>query len=110
MNLFLPIFLRNRDLFRLRIGMPLVRDVLRHIPGTAAARSPFAHLVDEEPPANPQTVGGSLRLFNRHFPQLGDVSIARTWAGVIDATPDLVPVLGEVQTDGSTSTGSAGYT
>ncbi len=98
MNLFLPIFLRNRDLFRLRIGMPLVRDVLRHIPGTAAARSPFAHLVDEEPPANPQTVEGSLRLFNRHFPQLGDVSIARTWAGVIDATPDLVPVLGEVQT------------
>lgn len=95
-NLFLPIFLRNRDLFRLRIGMPLVRDLLRHLPGTAAARQPFAHLVDEEPPPNPQTVQSSLRLFNQHFPQLEQVGIARIWAGVIDATPDLVPVLGEV--------------
>ena len=96
-NLFLPIFLRNRDLFRLRIGMPLVRDVMRHVPGTAAARRPFAHLVDEEPPANSKTVQGTLRMFNQSFPRVGPVSIARSWAGVIDATPDLVPVLGEVQ-------------
>ena len=96
-NLFLPIFLRNRALFRLRIGMPLVRDLLRHLPGTAAARRPFAHLVDEEPPVNLKTVRSSLGLFNHYFPQLGQVSIARTWAGVIDVTPDLVPVLGEVQ-------------
>lgn len=96
-NLFLPIFLRNRDLFRLRIGLPLVRDVLRHLPGTAASRQPFAHVVDEEPPPNPKTVAGSLQLFKGHFPHLEQVSIGRTWAGVIDATPDLVPVLGEVQ-------------
>ncbi len=95
-GLFLPIFLRNRDLFRLRIGMPLVRDLLRHLPGTAAARRPFAHLVDAEPPVNPKTVQSSLALFKRQFSQSGEVSIARTWAGVIDATPDLVPVLGEV--------------
>ncbi|MBK9605424.1 MAG: FAD-binding oxidoreductase [Betaproteobacteria bacterium] len=96
-NLFLPIFLRNRDLFRLRVGMPLVRDVLRHLPGTAAARRPFGHLVDEEPPANPKTVQSSLGLFNQYFPQRGQVGIARAWAGMIDATPDLLPVLGEVQ-------------
>ena len=35
-------------------------------------------------------------MFKRQFPQLGQVDLARTWAGVIDATPDLVPVLGEV--------------
>lgn len=96
-NLFLPIFLRNRDLFRLKIGKPLLRDVLRHLPGTAAAGRPFAHLVDEEPPVNLKTVQSSLRLFHRHFPQLGQVGVARSWAGLIDATPDLVPVLGEVQ-------------
>ena len=95
-DLFLPIFLHNRDLFRLRIGMPLVRDLLRHLPGTAAARRPFAHLVDAEPPVNLKTVQSSLAMFKRQFPQLGQVDLARTWAGVIDATPDLVPVLGEV--------------
>jgi glycine/D-amino acid oxidase-like deaminating enzyme len=96
-GLFLPIFLRNRDLFRLRVGMPLMRDLLRHLPGTAAARRPFAHLVDAEPPANPETVRSSLRMFKQSFPHLEQVSIARSWAGVIDATPDIVPVLGEVQ-------------
>ncbi len=97
LRLFLPIFLRNRDLFRLRVGRPLVRDVMRHVPGTAAARRPFAHLVDLEPPANPQTVESSLALFHRYFPQFANVGIARSWAGMIDATPDLLPVLGEVR-------------
>lgn len=94
---FLPIFLRNRDLFRLRIGRPLIRDALRHVPGTTAARRPFAHLVDVEPPANPQTVASSLAMFHRHFPQFGEARIARSWAGIIDATPDLLPVLGEAR-------------
>lgn len=97
LRLFLPIFLHNRDLFRLRIGRPLVRDLMRHLPGTTAARRPFANQVDVEPPANAQTVASSLALFHRYFPQFADVGIARSWAGMIDATPDLLPVLGEVQ-------------
>jgi glycine/D-amino acid oxidase-like deaminating enzyme len=97
LSLFLPIFLRNQDLFRLRVGKPLLQDVLRHLPRTAAARRPFAHAIDLEPPPRQKTVQSSLALFNRYFPQLGQVAIARTWAGVIDATPDLVPVVGEVQ-------------
>jgi glycine/D-amino acid oxidase-like deaminating enzyme len=97
LSLFLPTFLHNRDLFRLRVGKPLWRDVFRHIPGTAAARRPFAHLVDEEPVPNEETVASSLRLFSERFAQPGPVGIARAWAGIIDATPDLLPVLGEAQ-------------
>jgi glycine/D-amino acid oxidase-like deaminating enzyme len=96
-GLFLPIFLKNKDLFRLRIGAPLVRDILRHLPGTAAAKRPFAHAVDVEPPPNQKTVQSSLALFKEHFPHYGQVGIARAWAGVIDATPDIVPVIGEVK-------------
>jgi len=110
-GLFLPIFLRNRDLFRLRVGMPLMRDLLRHVPGTAAAQRPFAHLVDAEPPANPETVESSLRMFKQNFPHLERVSISRSWAGVIDATPDIVPVLGEVRALGGFffATGFSGH-
>ena len=96
-GLFLPNYLKNRDLFRLRFGMPLVRDILRHLPGTAARRHPFAHLVDAEPPVNPHTVAKSVRGFEALFPHLAPLRVARTWAGIIDATPDLVPVLGEVR-------------
>jgi glycine/D-amino acid oxidase-like deaminating enzyme len=97
LSLFLPVFLRNRELFRLRVGKPLFQDILRHLPPTATARRPFAHLVDQEPPPRQQTVQSSLALFKHHFPQFQQAAIARSWAGVIDATPDLVPVLGEVQ-------------
>lgn len=97
LHLFMPNFLRNRDLFRLRVGKPLVRDLLRHMPGTAAARRPFAHVVDQEPPVSQRTVQSTLALFKRYFPELGEARLARTWAGVIDATPDLVPALGEVR-------------
>jgi len=97
LRLFLPIFVRNRDLFRLRVGAPLVRDVLRHLPGTMAARRPFAHVVDVEPPPSPRTVASSLAMFRRYFPQFANVGIARSWAGMIDATPDLLPVLGEAR-------------
>jgi glycine/D-amino acid oxidase-like deaminating enzyme len=97
LHLFLPVFLRNRDLFRLRVGRPLMRDLLRHLPRTAAARHPFAHVIDQEPPVSQRTVQSTLALFKRYFPELGEVRLARAWAGVIDATPDLVPVLGEVR-------------
>lgn len=96
-KLFLPVFMRNRDLFRLRFGMPFVRDLMRRIPGTAAARHPFAHLVDSEPIPSPRTMESSIHLFNERFPELARARQARAWAGVIEATPDLVPVLGEVQ-------------
>ena len=111
LKLFLPIFLRNRDLFRLRIGRPLVQDVLRHLPGTAAARRPFGHLVDQEPAANPHTVQSSLAMFHRYFPQCAQARIARSWAGMIEATPDLLPVLGEVKACGGFffATGFSGH-
>lgn len=34
----------------------------------------------------------------KHAPQLGDVPFAETWGGLIDATPDVVPVMDEVAT------------
>ncbi|MEI8401667.1 MAG: FAD-binding oxidoreductase [Alcaligenaceae bacterium] len=97
LGLFLPIFMRDRDLLRLRVGSPLLRDVLRHLPGTQSAKAPFAHTIDHEPTPNSQTVQSSLALFRQYFPDLAQVKIARTWAGMIDATPDIIPVLGEVK-------------
>lgn len=97
LRLFMPVFMRNRDLFRLRIGKPLVQDILRHLPGTAASRRPFAHLIDQEPRPRMKTVHESLARFRAQFPGTEPPMLARYWAGMIDATPDLVPVLGEAR-------------
>lgn len=96
LRLFMPTFLKNRGMLRINIGKPLLDDLLRAMPWSAARRHPFAHAVDLEPPPNLKTIEACRQSFMAHFPKLGDVSIARAWAGIIDSTPDLLPVLGPV--------------
>jgi glycine/D-amino acid oxidase-like deaminating enzyme len=97
MRLFLPTFFQHRDLVRLHVGRPLWEDIKRRMPWSPTRRHPFADQVDLEPPPNEDTVEACRRAFMTHFPQLGEIRIARTWAGIIDSTPDLVPVFGPVQ-------------
>ncbi len=96
LRLFLPVFLRNRTLLRVHIGKALLQDLARRLPGSPARKHPFAHTVDVEPATNPHTVQRCLDTFAQHFPSLGAVAVKRTWAGNIDCTPDLLPVLGPV--------------
>ena len=95
---FLPNFLKNREMVRLHLGKPLWDDVLRAMPWSSARKHPFAHTVDFEPPPNERQVEKSRRAFLEYFPHLkaADLRIQRTWAGMIDAMPDMVPVLGRV--------------
>jgi glycine/D-amino acid oxidase-like deaminating enzyme len=107
---FLPNFLRNRELLRLHVGRPLLADLLRSLPGHRARRHPFAHAVDVEPPPNPHTTEANRRAFQRHFPALGELRIARSWAGIIDTTPDVIPVLGRTDVPGFLfATGFSGH-
>jgi glycine/D-amino acid oxidase-like deaminating enzyme len=93
---FMPNYLKNRRLFRLRAGSPLVEDVATRIPGTRAHRHPFEHTVGVEPHPNAGTARRSLAGLHRLIPATRDVRIRRMWAGLIDTTPDVLPVLGEV--------------
>ncbi|MBI4082839.1 MAG: FAD-binding oxidoreductase [Candidatus Lambdaproteobacteria bacterium] len=96
-GLFLPVFLKNRDLLRINIGKPLWDDILRALPGSRARRHPFDHAIDLEPPPNRETLEACRRAFMAHFPRLGAVALEECWAGIIDSTPDLLPVVGPVQ-------------
>ena len=49
-----------------------------------------------EPAPNPAKVSRSFDELRRLLPRLPELAIARRWAGYIDATPDLLPVLGAV--------------
>ncbi|MCZ6556381.1 MAG: FAD-binding oxidoreductase [SAR324 cluster bacterium] len=93
---FLPTFLKYRDMLRIHVGKPLWDDILRAMPWSQARKRPFAHAVDLEPEINDRTIEACRQAFMAHFPSLGEVKIERTWAGIIDSTPDLLPVLGPV--------------
>jgi len=93
---FLPNYWKNKALFRFHVGRPLLRSLRAALPGSEARRRPLAWDRGIDPAPNPAKVRRSLAELQRVLPSLPPLDIARSWAGYIDATPDLVPVLGEV--------------
>jgi glycine/D-amino acid oxidase-like deaminating enzyme len=96
LRFFLPNYWKNKSMFRFHVGRPLARSLAAALPGSAARRDPLAWDRDLEPVPNPAKVHRSLDELQRVLPALPLLGIARSWAGIIDAAPDLVPVLGEV--------------
>jgi glycine/D-amino acid oxidase-like deaminating enzyme len=92
---FLPNAWKNRALFRFHVGRPLARSLAATLPGSAARRDPLVWDRGIDPVPNPTKVRRSLAELQRMLPAVSSLLIAQSWAGYIDATPDMVPVLGE---------------
>ena len=93
---FLPNFWRNKTLFRFHVGRPLWGSLMAAVPGSAARRHPLIWDRELDPRPNPAKVGRGLAELQRVLPSLPRLGVAESWAGYIDATPDLTPVLGPV--------------
>jgi len=85
---FLPTLIANRHVMQLRIGIPFLEDLRRRGPDRAQPLS--------EPKPNRHLVAQNAHGFARLLPQFSNLGIARSWAGRIDATPDLIPMIGEL--------------
>ncbi len=96
LRFFLPNFWKNKAMFRFHVGRPLVASLAATLPGSAARRRPLVWDRGIEPRPNPAKVRRSLAELGRVLPALPPLGIARAWAGYSDASPDLVPVLGDV--------------
>jgi glycine/D-amino acid oxidase-like deaminating enzyme len=59
--------------------------------------SPFEAIRMLDPSPNPAIVEESRRNLVRAFPAFASVRIAQAWGGLIDTTPDAVPVIAPVQ-------------
>ncbi|MFZ1813849.1 MAG: FAD-binding oxidoreductase [Rhizobiaceae bacterium] len=59
--------------------------------------SPFERCRVAEPVASPSSVRKMQRLFAQRFPQLGEPEILNAWGGMIDTTPDIVPIVDHVR-------------
>jgi glycine/D-amino acid oxidase-like deaminating enzyme len=84
-------------MFRFHVGRPLARSVRAALPGSDGRRRPLVWDRGVDPVPNLAKVRRSFFELRRVLPSLPlQLAIARSWAGIIDATPDLVPVLGPV--------------
>jgi glycine/D-amino acid oxidase-like deaminating enzyme len=98
LRLFLPNYWKNRHLFRFRVGQPLWRDLLGRLSSPAAQRNALVHNRGLGPQPNPVKVEQALGQLKRLVPTLGELTVERSWAGYIDTTPDVMPVIGEAPT------------
>jgi glycine/D-amino acid oxidase-like deaminating enzyme len=79
---FLPAYRRNWRLLRLSLG----REFLAQRRATGSSPSP-------EPPVNRRKVAHNLAAFHALFPHLGALPLETAWAGRIDLTPDVIPII-----------------
>jgi glycine/D-amino acid oxidase-like deaminating enzyme len=95
LGLFLPAYRDNWWQLRVRLGRDMLADIaarLRHDRRRRFTAGPWATArVDR------RGVRAIHRAFHRLFPDLGRPGLERTWAGFIELTPDLLPVLGPVE-------------
>jgi glycine/D-amino acid oxidase-like deaminating enzyme len=94
---FLPNFMANRSAFRLHVGRDLIKDAIRHIPIGDRWSEQFEEGVSVEPAPNPDVVERARVNLEQLFPHLEGIRLKRSWGGVIDATPDAIPVIGEAR-------------
>ena len=79
----------------LHLGWPFIRDLVSFVDGAGSLRRALHRQRVLDPAPEPKKLKHTLGAFQALFPEFKDARIAKTWAGVIDVTPDEVPVFGE---------------
>ncbi|HET9016951.1 MAG TPA: FAD-binding oxidoreductase, partial [Thermomicrobiaceae bacterium] len=106
---FLPNYRKNWRVFRIRPGAALWRDA-RDAVASRDGDERTAPLPVGEPKPNPRVVARARDNLVRLFPGLAGIPLQRAWAGLIDTTPDAVPVIGPAGPEGFVlATGFSGH-
>ena len=94
---FLPAMIRTKKEYRVRMFGRFREE--RSIPRSWSLDqvSPFETTRTLDPAPNPTIVEESLRNLIRAFPAFGPARVAQSWGGLIDTTPDAVPVIAPVR-------------
>ncbi len=94
---FIPALLQELKVLRLSIGKEFLDEW--RLPKTWALDevTPFEQTRVLDPQPDPGVLKGIRKNLNRMFPQLADTPIVESWAGMIEMTPDVVPVISAVE-------------
>ena len=93
---FLPAFKEERDSIRMRFGHRFWRELFTRRHWSLDRPSPFEGTRVLDPQPYKDVIDETFANFKTYFPVMKDVQIARTWAGLIDVTPDAIPVISPV--------------
>jgi glycine/D-amino acid oxidase-like deaminating enzyme len=93
---YLPTLRRNYGEIRLRIGRRFLEEWGTKRSWSLDEATPFEAVRVLDPAPKQATLEEARAVLSRGFPAFADMRIAESWGGLIDVTPDAVPVIGEV--------------
>ena len=79
----------------LHLGWPLIGDLMSFVDGPGSLRRRLRQNRALDPAPEPGKLDHTLGAFHALFPEFKDTGIAKSWAGVIEVTPDEIPVFDE---------------
>jgi glycine/D-amino acid oxidase-like deaminating enzyme len=93
---FWPTFLLRRRGLKFRVGRAFVRELIAGARWPLDHVSPFEAVRVLDPEPDRALLDQAVDEVGRVFPALRDLTVAERWGGVIDTTPDAVPVISPV--------------
>ena len=86
----------QRKLLRISFGKDFLRDLSLPRRWKKHDRSPFERVRTMDPPANEAINAEAVQNLSTAWPVFANLSIRESWAGMMDVTPDSLPVVGPV--------------
>jgi len=96
MRAFLPAYWQGRKGIKVRLGPAFFASLRTPKRWRLDRPSPFEAVRVLDPEPDQDVLEEALANLKRGYPALRGVKVAETWAGMIDATPDAVPVISPV--------------
>ncbi len=90
---FLPALKQERKVLRLSIGREFFDEWVIPNQWALDTESPFERSRVLNPDPNPKAVKGIRENLDKLFPQLKDTAIVESWAGMVETSPDVVPMI-----------------
>lgn len=90
---FLRALKQEYKVLRLSIGKEFIDEWRTPTRWALDAESPFEKTRVLDPAPNPRTVKGIRENIDKVFPQLANTEIVEAWAGIVETSPDVVPMI-----------------
>ena len=94
---FFPRLLASRHEIRLRLGKRTWEELRTARRWSLDQTTPFEAVRVLDPAPKQDVLNEARQVLSRAFPAFTDLRVAQSWAGLMDVTPDAVPVIDEVK-------------
>lgn len=93
---YLHVLRGQRQLLRISLGSDFLKDIALPRRWGPKSLSPFERVRTMDPPASADINAEALRNLTTAWPEFGKAVVEDVWAGMMDITPDSLPVIGPV--------------